>query len=84
VLSSDENTKSGIPPNDVLDLVKYIKTDCPKLSFRGLMSMGILKDIEGFKVMYDLKQKLVDDGFISMEDCILSMGTSADYIEAVY
>ena len=50
VLTSDEGTKSGIEIKDTIPLIKYIYDECPKLKFRGLMNMGKLHDVDGFKV----------------------------------
>jgi uncharacterized pyridoxal phosphate-containing UPF0001 family protein len=51
-LISDEGTKEGIPMTDALGLVSYIRDECPMLNFSGLMSMGKLNDVEGFRVNY--------------------------------
>lgn len=63
-------------------LVSFIRESCPKLHFNGLMSMGMLNDIEGFSLMYKLKQELADEN-LKEEDFILSMGTSADFEIAI-
>jgi PLP dependent protein len=59
VLSSDEDTKHGMPSEEVPNLVDYILKECPKLHFCGLMTMGKLHDIEGFRLMYELRSKLI-------------------------
>ena len=61
----------------------HIQTDCPLLKFSGLMSMGLLHDVEGFKAMAALKQELMEQSGLTEETFQLSMGTSADYEEAV-
>lgn len=45
--------------------------------------MGKLHDIEGFKIMHDLKCKLIETYGLDDASFILSMGTSADFEEAV-
>ena len=52
ILSSDEQTKHGIEINKAIELMSYIRNECPLLRFKGLMTMGLLKDIEGFKVRF--------------------------------
>ena len=47
------------------------------------MSMGLLHDIEGFKMMNALKNDLLEISGLTEETFLLSMGTSADYEEAV-
>ena len=56
-------------------MIEFIRKECPKLKFNGLMSMGMLSDVEGFRKMYKLKQELINDE-LKEEDFILSMGTS--------
>ncbi len=50
VLTSDEGTKHGVEAEKVLELIKVILETCPRLEIKGLMTMGKLHDIEGFKV----------------------------------
>ena len=66
-----------------MDLVTFIMKECPQLEFRGLMTMGKVHDIDGFKLMYELKRKLIDTFSLDEASFILSMGTSADFEEAV-
>jgi uncharacterized pyridoxal phosphate-containing UPF0001 family protein len=47
------------------------------------MSMGKIGDIEGFRQMYQLKEKLIAKFGIDPEQFILSMGTSADFEDAI-
>jgi uncharacterized pyridoxal phosphate-containing UPF0001 family protein len=49
VLTGDEDSKFGVQPDNVPQLVDHINTQCPSLAFRGLMGMGKIGDIEGFK-----------------------------------
>jgi uncharacterized pyridoxal phosphate-containing UPF0001 family protein len=51
VLTSDEGTKCGIDPKESVDFIKFIYDECPRLKFKGLMTMGKLHDIDGFKVI---------------------------------
>lgn len=44
-----ETTKHGLSPEEVPELVRIILESCPKLRFKGLMSMGQLHDVNGFK-----------------------------------
>jgi len=49
VSTGGEDTKAGVEPNEVADLVGFIRLNCPRLRFMGLMSMGKIGDREGFK-----------------------------------
>lgn len=55
VSTGDEDTKMGVEPTEVVELVSFIRLSCPRLRFMGLMSMGKLGDREGFKEMKRLK-----------------------------
>ena len=83
VHSGGEASKYGAQPDEVPALVNHIQAACPQLKFSGLMSMGLLHDIEGFKTMAALKNDLLDASGLTEETFHLSMGTSADYEEAV-
>ena len=83
VLTGGEDSKFGVQPSELPAMVTHIQTDCPLLKFSGLMSMGLLHDIEGFKAMAALKQELMEQSGLTEETFQLSMGTSADYEEAV-
>jgi uncharacterized pyridoxal phosphate-containing UPF0001 family protein len=51
VYSGDEDTKHGVKPDsELMDLIGFILTKCPRLEFKGIMSMGKLHDIDGFQV----------------------------------
>eukprot|EP00347_Sterkiella_histriomuscorum_P010275 403376924 len=84
VLTSDEGTKHGAEQDKVGELVEFIYKKCPFLRFRGLMTMGRLHDVEGFKAMQGLREQLVHHYEIDPQSFILSMGTSMDFEEAIY
>jgi len=82
VNTSGETTKAGVTTEQVPSLVSYIRTDCPMLRFNGLMAMGALNDVEGFRAMATLKTSLVTED-LTTDNFILSMGTSVDYELAI-
>ena len=47
------------------------------------MTMGQVNDIDGFKMMHELKQKVIEEFKFDESQFILSMGTSADFENAV-
>ena len=63
-------------------IVSFIRTDCPTLKFQGLMAMGAINDLDGFRTMAGLRDNLVSDELV-LEDFVLSMGTSGDYEMAI-
>ena len=50
VYSGDEDSKFGVDKDSLQELVTFIMKECPRLQFQGLMTMGKLHDVEGFKV----------------------------------
>ena len=55
VLTTDEGEKQGIEPENVMNLVDYVITNCKNLNFIGLMSIGKIGDLDGFQMMNKLK-----------------------------
>ena len=47
------------------------------------MTIGKMHDIEGFRAMHELKEKVIKDFNLESDKFILSMGTSADYLDAI-
>jgi hypothetical protein len=81
---SGEASKSGIAPNEILDLVKVVSA-LPRLTLRGLMTIPEPTDdktLQGqqFKQMRDLLNALKNEGF-ALDT--LSMGMSSDYKIAI-
>ena len=81
VHTSQEESKSGASPEDVLSLVDFIKT-MPQLNFVGLMTIGDPLQPEAcFKLMVQLKQSILAK--YPDQKCLLSMGMSSDYEVAI-
>ena len=60
--TSGEVTKSGVSDTEMLELVNYIKSDCPNLKITGLMTIGAPGDLSCF-------DKLVGNNIIA--NCII-------------
>jgi PLP dependent protein len=83
-----EDSKHGVNFNETPYLVEYIVDKCPNLLFKGLMGMGKIGDVKGFRDLTILRntllqQLIADKVILCEEDFVVSMGTSADYKEAV-
>lgn len=81
---SGEDSKSGVAPNALFELVQAVAT-LPKLRLRGLMTIPEPTNDEAlqhqqFKQMYDLLNHLKKEGF-ALDT--LSMGMSSDYKIAI-
>ena len=83
VHSSSEATKSGIEPEKVVDLIGQIVEEWPQLTVAGLMSIGEVGDLAGFELMYNLKQEVWEKFGFNADEFELSIGTSADYEDAI-
>lgn len=84
---SGEQSKYGITPDKVKELVRYI-SGCERLAVKGLLTIGSLwvskaATREEFKRMKGLFESLKDDPEIGGTMNVLSMGMSGDYISAI-
>ena len=44
VNTTDEQQKSGVSPDGLLDVIEFIVSECPKLKIEGLMTIGKFGD----------------------------------------
>jgi pyridoxal phosphate enzyme (YggS family) len=80
---SREQTKSGIHPDEVLQLYEEIVKNCERLKIVGIMSLGELGNLAQFEAMYQIKSKICEKFNLNPEEFILSLGTSDDYEKAI-
>jgi pyridoxal phosphate enzyme (YggS family) len=80
---SREQTKSGIHPDEVLQLYEEIVKNCERLKIVGIMSLGELGNLAQFEAMYQIKSKICEKFTLNPEEFILSLGTSDDYEKAI-
>ncbi|GFY52032.1 pyridoxal phosphate homeostasis protein [Trichonephila inaurata madagascariensis] len=86
VNTSGEESKSGIPIEDVEDFYLFIKENCPHLVLEGLMTIGspnhdLTKGPNpDFIALIELKKKIKDK---YSENLNLSMGMSQDFQHAI-
>jgi len=78
---SEEESKSGVDESELPELLDFIKTNCPKLVLRGLMTIGPVGDIGVFRKLKAIKDQLEKTGKYGTLE--LSMGMSADYQQAI-
>ena len=81
--SSAEATKSGVKPEEALDIYKQIQESCPNINLKGVMTIGAhSKDEElikkSFNTTYKIYENLQDTGAT-----ICSMGMSNDFKLAI-
>ena len=94
--TSGEDSKSGVIPGEVGGLISQILETCPRLCIRGLMTIGAPGDLACFDRLAECAvdaQAVISataaagdacaDVLVQPQPLQLSMGMSADYIEAV-
>ena len=79
--SAKEETKSGVLPEDAVELFAYIREHCPNINLRGVMSIGAHSDDqalirESFETTFKIYEQLDDVS-------ICSMGMSGDFELAI-
>lgn len=81
VNSAEEKSKSGVRPQECLEVYHHIIECCPNIKLMGLMSIGAHSD-EHFKI--DQSFKITKNLFDSLHGAkILSMGMSGDFEIAI-
>jgi hypothetical protein len=87
VHTSDEETKSGCAPSEVVEVASYIWSECPKLSLAGLMTIGApgqSEDNPDFGLLRTCRDHVATHLHIPPETLGLSMGMSDDYLTAIH
>ncbi|MDQ6530083.1 YggS family pyridoxal phosphate-dependent enzyme [Flavobacterium sp. LHD-85] len=82
VNTSYEESKFGLPPEDVLSFIKKIKT-YDTLNIKGLMTIGLLdvekeKMIPSLRLLRTIRDEIYSEGIEGLQDLKLSMGMSQD------
>jgi len=85
VKTSSEDSKSGISPVEVAQLVSEIKSACPHLRVIGLMTIGELggPPEQDFKKLKECRKEVCERLNLNEADFELSMGMSGDYKIAI-
>ena len=87
--TSGEDSKSGISPDDVVDLAKHIIENCSHICLAGLMLIGYANyDLKlgpnpEFQMLAKYKGIVCEKFNIDLENFALSMGMSQDFEHAV-
>lgn len=83
VSTSDEGTKSGIDPEEAPALCDFILRSCPYLLLKGLMTIGASGDYTCFDALRKCRDHVADRLDMPADALELSMGMSADFVEAI-
>lgn len=79
--SAKEESKSGVMPEDAIEIYHYIQEKCPNINLKGVMSIGAhTEDKELIRQSFQITRKIFD----SLEGAtICSMGMSGDFELAI-
>ncbi|XP_045475570.1 pyridoxal phosphate homeostasis protein [Harmonia axyridis] len=88
VNTSGEKEKSGCIPNDIIDMVSFVKNECPNLQIDGLMTIGDADHSQeaqnpDFLKLIQCKKEVCQKFNIPEEEFELSMGMSGDFEHAI-
>ncbi|KAL1931381.1 hypothetical protein VTP01DRAFT_9523 [Rhizomucor pusillus] len=86
VNTSREEAKSGVDPEQCVDVCKHIVESCPQLKLSGLMTIGMFgrdPNVENpdFKCLADCKEQV--EKALGGRKLELSMGMSGDFVQAL-
>ena len=81
--SANEESKSGVHPDEAIDIYQEIKESCPQIRLKGVMSIGAhVNDNKEIKKSFELTHKIYDS-LKNNGATICSMGMSNDYELAI-
>jgi pyridoxal phosphate enzyme (YggS family) len=90
VNTSDEEQKGGIEPSECLEMVQFILQNCPRLKFKGLMTIGKIIDENNptaapyFETLTKCRDEICTKfENITKDSFILSMGMTHDFETAI-
>jgi len=79
--SAKEETKSGVMPEDAIEVYRYIQEKCPNINLKGVMSIGAhSEDRALIRKSFEITRKIFDD---IGDATICSMGMSGDFEIAI-
>jgi PLP dependent protein len=83
VNTSGEDAKSGVAPEEAIELCQYIMKECDHLHLMGLMTIGAIGDISDFEALAKCRDAVAEALSVDASTLELSMGMSGDYEEAI-
>lgn len=83
VNTGGEASKAGVAPGEAAALVRFVRCECPRLRLLGLMCIGRPACPADLAALAALRARLQQEGALLPEQDVLSMGMSADFLEAI-
>ncbi|XP_054165974.1 pyridoxal phosphate homeostasis protein-like [Oppia nitens] len=87
--SGEEDVKTGVLPSDVIELVRYVRDECPHLKLTGLMTIGrfghdwTTGTNPDFLTFIDSRNNICETLDIPLDSLELSFGMTADFEQAI-
>jgi PLP dependent protein len=92
VNTSGEESKSGVTPEETIELCRHVRDNCPHLKLSGLMTIGAIArsqatgegaENEDFQCLIETRERVAEALDITKDELELSMGMSADFEGAI-
>jgi pyridoxal phosphate enzyme (YggS family) len=81
--TSAEESKSGISPDEAVELCQHVTNDCDKLHLKGLMTIGAPGDDGCLDALAKCRNNVAGAMGVDAKELGLSMGMSGDYELAI-
>uniref|UniRef100_A0A061R944 Pyridoxal phosphate homeostasis protein n=1 Tax=Tetraselmis sp. GSL018 TaxID=582737 RepID=A0A061R944_9CHLO len=86
VNTSGEESKSGVSPDDAVELARHVHNGCQNLRLAGLMTIGMpdyTSRPENFQCLKECRKRICKELGLQEDELELSMGMSGDFENAI-
>ena len=81
--TSGEDSKSGVEPDDAIELCQQIVKECEHVKLKGVMTIGAPGDLSCLDALVSCRNRVAESLDMDPNDLEVSMGMSDDYVEAI-
>ena len=81
--TSGEDSKSGVEPDEAIELCQQIVKECQHVKLKGVMTIGAPGDLSCLDALVSCRNKVAESLEMDPNDIEVSMGMSDDYVEAI-
>lgn len=83
VNTSGEDSKSGVTPNEAIELCEQIVKECERVKLKGVMTIGAPGDLECLDALVACRNQVAEKLEMEPKNLEVSMGMSGDYEVAI-
>lgn len=83
VNTSGEESKSGITPQEAIELCKQIRDECKQVVLKGVMTIGAPGDVDCLESLVACRNDVAAALELEASELEISMGMSGDYVTAI-